>query len=405
MKTLKMFKESEIDWLSEPIPEHWEVRRVKDLCKMQSGTYISAEDFVADGYPIYGGNGFRGYSSDYNHDGDYILIGRQGALCGNINYAEGKFWATEHAVVVYLKKETNLLWFGELLRVMNLNQYSLSAAQPGLSVEKIKRLYLPFIPCEKEQLQLANFIKSRNQAINKKIKLLQEKISIYKEYRKSLINETVTKGLDKNVSLKDSRIEWIGEIPEHWEIKRFKHFAKTIKGKNLTTAETYFEKSLPLITLEYLRNDSVKHPTFAYSNDTSLKVSNEDLIIVWDGAAVGEIIRAKEGYLSSTIAKIEVNKKRFSSRYFYHLRDMIDYTVKQIPTGMGIPHLNPNLLKNFDCPYPPLEEQIEIAEFLDHKTEVIDKIVGNVKKQIKTLKELRKTLINDVVTGKIKVTE
>ena len=136
------YKDSGIDWLLDEIPSHWEVKRIKDLCKMQSGFYISANDFQDEGFPIYGGNGFRGFSKDYNHNGEYTLVGRQGALCGNINYAKGRFWATEHAIVVYEKKGVNKYWFGELLRLMNLNQYSLSAAQPGLSVEKIKKLKL-----------------------------------------------------------------------------------------------------------------------------------------------------------------------------------------------------------------------------------------------------------------------
>ncbi|MBE7630152.1 restriction endonuclease subunit S [Tenacibaculum piscium] len=405
MEKYKKYKNSGIDWLLDEIPNHWETKRIKDLCKMQSGFYISANDFQDEGFPIYGGNGFRGFSKDYNHNGEYTLIGRQGALCGNVNYAKGKFWATEHAIVVYEKKRINKFWFGELLRLMNLNQYSLSAAQPGLSVEKIKRLKLPFIPKLKEQTEIANYLDSKTQTIDKKVKLLSEKISTYKDYRKTLINQTVTKGLDKNVKLKNSGINWIGEIPKHWEVKRFKSFGKTIKGKNMEMSDLKFDNSLPLLSLEYLRNDSVQHPTFCYSNDKSLKSTNEDLIIVWDGAAVGEILKSKVGYVSSTIAKLEINKKKFNTRYFYHLRGAIDYKLKQIPTGMGIPHLNPTLFKNFKCPTPPLKEQQAIANYLDAKTQTIDTIIKNIENQITTLKELRKTLINEVVTGNVKITE
>ncbi|MFL0066403.1 restriction endonuclease subunit S [Tenacibaculum maritimum] len=403
MEKYKSYKDSGIEWLGE-IPSQWETKRIKDLCKMQSGFYISANDFKDEGFPIYGGNGFRGFSEDFNHDGEYTLIGRQGALCGNINYAKGKFWATEHAIVVYEKKEINKFWFGELLRLMNLNQYSLSAAQPGLSVEKIKRLKLPFIPSLKEQTQIANYLDAKTTAIDKKVTLLEQKIKHYKAYRKMVINEIVTKGLDKTVKLKDSGVNWIGNIPEHWEIRRYKSFGKTIKGKNMETSDVEFDNSLPLLSLEYLRNDSVQHPTFCYSNDKSLKSTDDDLIIVWDGAAVGEIIKSKIGYVSSTIAKLDINNKKFNTKYFYHLRGAIDYKLKQIPTGMGIPHLNPTLFKNFKCPAPPIKEQQQIADYLDTKTTTIDKIINNIEAQITMLKELRKTLINEVVTGKVKVT-
>ncbi len=218
------------------------------------------------------------------------------------------------------------------------------------------------------------------------------------------INDAVTKGLDKDVQLKDSGIEWLGQIPKHWNVKRFKSFGKTVKGKNLETFDKPFENSLPNLSLDYLRNETATFPVFCYSPNKFLKATDEDIVIVWDGAAVGEILEAKEGYISSTIAKFEF-KKTYSKRYFYYLGGHIHYILSSIPTGMGIPHLNPNILNNLMCPFPPKSEQAEIAQYLDKKTSTIDAIITNMGKQIHRLKELRKTLINDVVTGKIKVVE
>lgn len=188
------YKESEISWLGS-IPDQWIIKRIKDLCVLQSGDTITANEFIdEEGYPVYGGNGFRGYTSKYNHNGEYILIGRQGALCGNINYATGKFFASEHAVVVYKFKGINTFWLGELLRILNLNQYSLSAAQSGLSVDKIKRVELPFVPSHKEQTTISNYLRKETQAIDKKIALLENKIIKYFELKKALIRETVYRG-------------------------------------------------------------------------------------------------------------------------------------------------------------------------------------------------------------------
>jgi type I restriction enzyme S subunit len=267
---------------------------------------------------------------------------------------------------------------------------------------KFLRLQCPPIP---DQTAIASYLDLKTSAIDRKVALLEQKIIHYQQLRKSLINETVCRGLDKNAKLKDSGIEWIGMIPEHWEVRRFKSFAQTIKGKNLDFSDVYFEKSLPNLSLEYLRNDEVVFQTYCYSSSKSLLVNEDDYIIVWDGAGVGEILNGKKGYLSSTIAKIVVNAKLMAPKYFFHLRDKIEYTLKQIPAGMGIPHLNPFVLNNFPCPFPPLTEQTAIAVYLDEKTQKIDSIVSNIKSQIETLKELRKTLINDVVTGKIKVTD
>lgn len=182
---------SEIDWIEE-IPEGWMVCRIKDLVNLQSGTNLTTMEISDNGtYPVYGGNGLRGYYEEYSNDGEYILIGRQGALCGNINYASGKFWATEHAVVCYPKREFAKKWLGELLRTMNLGQYSLSAAQPGLSVERIKNLKMP-LPSISEQKIIASYLDSKCSEIDNLIAVKQQKIETLKEYKKSIIFECVT---------------------------------------------------------------------------------------------------------------------------------------------------------------------------------------------------------------------
>lgn len=429
MNQNKNLKDSGISWLGE-IPQHWNDNHLKWVCKLiKDGTHASIPR-VNNGYPLLSvrnivDNEFRLLNDDSHiSEKDYLAITKSfkvkegdiqlaivGATMGKVAivpklppFATQRSIATIRTNSKYLTNKFLFYFIRSEKFQDNLWNNTNYSAQPGVYLGFLQTSSI-VLPSLKEQNEITRFLDTRTKSIDKKIKLFQEKIAIYKEFRNSLIHETVTKGLNKKVNLNDSRIEWMGEIPEHWEIKRFKYFAKTIKGKSLITSEKHFDKSLPLITLEYLRNESVQHPTFAYSTDSSLQTTAEDFIIVWDGAAVGEILKAKEGYISSTIAKIKINKKLYDPKYFYHLRDFIDYTLKLIPTGMGIPHLNPNLLKNFKCPYPPLEEQSEIAEFLDLKTETIDKIVGNIKKQIKTLKELRKTLINDVVTGKIKVTD
>jgi type I restriction enzyme S subunit len=191
-------KPSGIEWLGE-IPEHWEIKRIKDLSFLQSGNNLVSDKIAEIGqYLVYGGNGLRGYFSEYTNEGDYILIGRQGALCGNINYASGKFWATEHAVVVYIKNSINMKWYGEMLRVMNLNQYSLSAAQPGLSVDRIKRLPLP-VPSLQEQKEIAFFIDEKSAKIDLAITKIEKEIELIKEYRTTLISDAVTGKIDVRI--------------------------------------------------------------------------------------------------------------------------------------------------------------------------------------------------------------
>jgi type I restriction enzyme, S subunit len=184
-------KDSGVEWLGE-IPKNWEVKKLKYVASLKSGDSITSNNIKDEGiYPVYGGNGLRGYTSNYTHSGKYILIGRQGALCGNINYASNEFWASEHAVVVNPVIEVNLTWLGELLRSMNLNQYSVSAAQPGLAVGMIENLYIPYTSI-KIQNKIAAYIDEKIKNIEYTINKTKQQIEKLKEAKQSLISEAVT---------------------------------------------------------------------------------------------------------------------------------------------------------------------------------------------------------------------
>ena len=188
-------KPSGVEWLGD-VPEHWEVRRLKTICQMKSGEGITAESIETSGeYPVYGGNGLRGYTSLYTHDGAFALIGRQGALCGNVHIARGNFWASEHAVVATLGRGHNVDWFGAILTAMNLNQYSIAAAQPGLAVERVLNLHLP-VPPGQEQKQIANHIEVATANIDSAIVRARRQVELLQEYRTRLIADVVTGKLD-----------------------------------------------------------------------------------------------------------------------------------------------------------------------------------------------------------------
>ena len=138
------------------IPEDWNALSLDAVCSMKSGEGITAARIdTFSSYPCYGGNGIRGYTSRFTHDGDYALIGRQGALCGNVVGASGKFFASEHAVIVTPRAGTNIRFLTYVLGEMRLNRYSESSAQPGLSVSKVLMLPLATPPTEAEQRAIA----------------------------------------------------------------------------------------------------------------------------------------------------------------------------------------------------------------------------------------------------------
>ena len=143
------------------LPNNWPICPLGQVCDLKSGKFVTANDIyseVSDGlFPCFGGNGLRGYVVDYTHEGNYPLIGRQGALCGNIQYATGKFHATEHAVVTRPKIEMNTYWLYHLLCGMKLNRLATGAAQPGLAVTKLEQENIPLPPIALQN-QFAAFV-------------------------------------------------------------------------------------------------------------------------------------------------------------------------------------------------------------------------------------------------------
>ena len=173
----------------------WEQRKLGDVAQeFKSGNSLKADEIDITGdYPVYGGNGLRGYTSTYNHDGEYALIGRQGALCGNMNYSVGKAYFTEHAVVVKADENNDTRYLYYMLDTMNLGQYSDQSAQPGLAVNKLVKLENRF-PAKEEQQRIGWYFRNMDHLIT----LHQQKCNALKEFKKYMLqNMFPQKGKNK----------------------------------------------------------------------------------------------------------------------------------------------------------------------------------------------------------------
>ena len=184
--------ESGVEWLG-AVPEEWQVCCLKYLCSMQAGKTLSSEEILDEGpYPVYGGNGLRGFYSEFNTSGEYALIGRQGALCGNVHFVDGQFWATEHALVTTPSEKVELPYLYWLLVAMDLNRYvSQTAAQPGLAASVILNVKTVFPPLA-EQRTIANFLDKKCAAIDRVVAEKESLVADLEAYKKSLIFECVT---------------------------------------------------------------------------------------------------------------------------------------------------------------------------------------------------------------------
>lgn len=229
---MREMRDSGVEWMGK-VPENWNIVALKFLCSMQSGKTLSSEQISEEGkYPVYGGNGLRGYYSEANTFGDYLLVGRQGALCGNVHHVQGEFWATEHAVVTKCSALSDVRYMYYLLLGMNLNQYaSNTAAQPGLAVSQIINVKTCLAPIQEQKL-IAVVLDEKCSQVDALIANVQAQIEKLKAYKQSLITEVVTKGLDPTVPMKDSGFEWIGEIPAHWGVTRIKNMFELWNERN-----------------------------------------------------------------------------------------------------------------------------------------------------------------------------
>lgn len=180
----ELYKESELGW----IPKEWEVKRLEEYLNLKSGEGIKSESIEKIGeIPVFGGNGLRGFTKTYTHEGNHVLIGRQGALCGNIVIANGKFYASEHAVVVTILDDSDYKWVGNKLYQMELNQYSEASAQPGLSVNKIYKL-LTANPNSQEQILITN----RLESLDQKLRTEQEALLKYQQLKSGLMGDLLS---------------------------------------------------------------------------------------------------------------------------------------------------------------------------------------------------------------------
>ena len=178
---LLTFEEGEVEW-----------KMLGDVFQMRAGQHISASNIMQTAneeyiYPCFGGNGVRGFVKENSHDGAYLMIGRQGALCGNVQRIKGRFYATEHAVVVTANDQVNIDWAFHLLTVMNLNQYASQSAQPGLAVGKLQSLKIP-IPLLSEQIKIASILDkfdtlttSISEGLPREIALRQQQYEYYRD--------------------------------------------------------------------------------------------------------------------------------------------------------------------------------------------------------------------------------
>ena len=267
------------------------------------------------------------------------------------------------------------------------------------------------LPPLSEQHQIANFLDRKTEQIDELTRIKERQIELLHEHRAALINQTVTKGLDPNVEMKPSGVEWIGEIPAHWEVTQIKRIAQFIGGYSEFGSESYTERGIPIFRIgdiaQSIKMEEVKRvPIEQVKRLKQNQLCYDDTLIVMIGRRAGESIYYAFDYPSILSAQVAgLRATQVGSKflfYFIHSASFLN-TVTPLFFGATRDNISKTALMNIKIPFPPDEEQDQIANFLDHKTGQIDELIAIEGRKVELLKEYRQSLISHVVTGKIDV--
>jgi type I restriction enzyme, S subunit len=391
-------------WL-EGIPGDWQRKRLKYVASLKSGDSITSEDIGESGeYPVFGGNGIRGYTSAYTHCGRHVLIGRQGALCGNINYAEGCFWASEHAVVAAVNADVDVTWLGELLRSMNLNQYSQSAAQPGLAVDVLANLEIPVPPLSRQHA-IGDYLNREMTRLDALVVAKERVLTLLAEKRQALITCVVTRGIDSRVPLRDSGISWLGAIPAHWQTERARWLFRERDERSVTGEEELLSVShLTGVTPRSEKDVNM----FEAETTEGYKICHAgDLVINTLWAWMGAMGVSRVSGIVSPAYNVYRPGSRLEPSYVDALVRLPVFTQEVIRYSKGVwssrLRLYPEGFFEVFLPVPSLPEQRDIVAYLARETRKLDELHTAVECTTALLKERRSALIAAAVTGQIDV--
>lgn len=413
---MREMKDSGIEWIGE-IPTNWTTTRIGNFFHFSSGDSLTNEEIQDEGlYKVYGANGPRGYYHHTNLAGKHILIGRVGALCGNIHVVDEPVWATEHALIAeQISPDVYTDFAGRVFESMNLGQYSKASAQPVIASSVVQRLQIP-IPPSLEQRRIADYLDRKCGQIDAIIARQQEVIEKLKAYKLSVITEAVTKGLNPDVPMKDSGIDFIGSIPETWRICRLRNIGTLQNG--ISKGGEFFGHGFPFVSYgDVYRNFSlpVQVAGLIDSSDEERRnysVKSGDIFFTRTSETIEEVgfsSVCEETIPDATFAGFLIRVRPFTddlisrfAKYYFRSNHHRYYLVKQMNLVTRA-SLGQDLLKSMPVLVPPKEEQTRIAKYLDKKCNAIETSIAYKQKIVDRLTAYKKSLIYEVVTGKKEV--
>lgn len=407
-KTYSEYKDSGVEWLGE-IPTHWVVCRLKNLATIKNGQdYKSVQ--VEDGYPVIGSGGQFTFASKFMYDKPSVLLGRKGTIDKPL-YINKPFWTVDTMYYTELNKGVDAKYLYYLALTIQFSRYSTNTALPSMTQEHLSNYKFSIPRVESERRGIIDFLHHETAKIDILIEKQQQLIELLKEKRQAVISHAVTKGLNPDVPMKDSGVEWLGTIPKHWSIWKLFHAYDTIGSGTTPTSndENWFQGNIPWVTTGELReniiNNTLKNiSTVTLQSFSALKLYPAgSIIIAMYGATIGRIgilgVDATTNQACCAMTKSKVINNLYLKYWLQTFRE----NIINLSSGGGQPNINQEKVASLKISSPDLNEQLIIIDFLDKKTTKIDDLISKQLQQIELLKERRTALISAAVTGKIDV--
>lgn len=429
-------KYSGVEWIGN-IPKEWIVNRLRYNCNFKTG------GTPPDKYGInYNNNGYpwvtaqdmnesliiNEYSQYISEEAikmcHYKLFPKKSILLtciasvGKLGYISELSYSNQQITALIPKKN---VFNKYLLYLISANTPTIikdasSSVVPIINTQYLSNIYC-CIPNLKEQELIANFLDKKTSELDGVLDDLSKQIKILNKYKKSIITEKVIGGLNSKVKYKNSNVEWIGNIPEHWQVKLIKNIC-ILKGRigwEGLTKDEYISEGPILITGINFSNgnidwDSCEHVSeWRFNQDKSIQIKNNDLLITKDGT-VGKVALVSncpnQVTLNSGVLLLRSIANHYVEKYLYYVLLSNEFWHWFDIENIGnttITHLYQNRFGKFKLALPPIEEQKEIVKYLDKKCEQIDKIIEDKQKQIQNIEEYKKSVIYEYVTGKKRV--
>lgn len=432
----EQMKPSGIDWIGD-IPESWDVVRIKDIGTYRNGLTYAPEDITEDdnGTLVLRSSNIQNGKISYDDNvyvkcsvspelmvkkGDIIICSRNGSreLIGKNAIIENSGLPCSFGafMMVYRCSCPRYMYY-----ILNSEVFSyylgtfLTSTINQLTGNNFGNMKIVFCKDHNEQKKIVDFLDKECAQIDSIAADLEKQIALLQQYKKSLITETVTKGLDKSVPMKDTGVEWIGQIPEHWDVEPIKYrvtFHNGDRGENYPTKSELQSEGIPFINAGHLEGDGLNMANMDYISEEKyrimggVKLRSGDILYCLRGS-VGKnaIVDMNQGTVASSL--VAIRSVRISAEYLYYCLNSHIEEVQRYwwDNGTAQPNLSADNLGKYKICIPPVEEQKAIVKYLNNICSQIDNLIIGKKKQLSTIQQHKKSLIYEYVTGKKRVKE